>query len=497
MPKQHSLPPSAASLTASMRDLGYSLETAVADLVDNSISAGAGKVDVICDVNSKDPSLAVIDDGSGMDEDEILAAMRHGSAKPSEQRSPDDLGRFGLGLKTASFSQCRRLTLVSRKGHKVGGAEWNLDLVDSKDDWIISILDAAEASDTPFFDEIPEEGTAVVWRNLDRLSEGETGHKRDEIVNEKLAVLERHLALVFHRFLAGEVKRRRKLTITINGHPVDPFDPFCRKNPATQMLPEEVVRVGGVKVRMQPYILPHHSKLTAQEYDFYQDRSDFLSNQGAYIYRNGRLMAWGDWFRLVPKGEATKLARVQIDFPSSLDQGWTIDIKKSKATPPYQVRERLRQIVSRITGRSKTVHSGRGKKLFEETKAPIWERYADKGAIRYSINLDHPLIRSLSETLPDEKTQAFNELIAAIGSSVPIEMIYSDFSSSPKEINQGKSDSGGVQERLERFKSFIYGDKPFNADEFRAVIESTQLFRHEMEAVEQFIRKEAENAEST
>ena len=117
---------------------------------------------------------------------------------------------------------------------------------------------------------------------------------------------------------------------------------------------------------MQPYVLPHHSRLSAADYDFYQDRSDFISNQGGYVYRNGRLMAWGDWFRLVPKGEATKLARVQIDFPNSLDEAWTIDIKKSRARPPHTVRERLRQIISQITGRSVTVHRGRGQKLFQE-----------------------------------------------------------------------------------------------------------------------------------
>src|SRR3546814_1140154 len=140
------------------------------------------------------------------------------------------------------------------------------------------------------------------------------------------------------------------------------------------------------EVRLQPYVLPHHSRLSASEYDYYQDRSDFISNQGGYVYRNGRLMAWGDWFRLVPKGEATKLARVQIDFPNSLDEAWTIDIKKSRARPPHGVRERLRQIINRITARSVTGHRGRGQKLFQERQAPFWGRYADHGRIRFALN---------------------------------------------------------------------------------------------------------------
>ena len=390
MAREHRLPPSASSLFASLRDLGYSLETAIADLIDNSISANATTVEIYCDLTQSDPTLAIVDNGKGMTADEVVAAMRHGATDTKQKRAPDDLGRFGLGLKTASFSQCRCLTIVSAKVGVVSGAEWNIDLVDKRNDWIVSIPDDDEIAMLPFVDQLKGNGTVVIWRSLDRLFEDETGKRRDEIVNEKLDVVEKHLALVFHRFLSGEVKRRKKLFISINGHSVEPFDPFCWKNDATQILPEEIVRIGNTSVHVQPYILPHHSRLSAKEYDFYQSRSDFISNQGAYIYRNARLMAWGDWFRLVPKGEATKLARVQIDFPSSLDESWTIDIKKSRARPPPAVRERLRQVISRITGRSTSVHRGRGKKLFEEIEAPIWERYADQGRIRYSLNTTHP-----------------------------------------------------------------------------------------------------------
>lgn len=490
MPRQHRLPPSAASLTASMRDIGYSLETAIADLIDNSIAAGATKVDVVCDVNSQEPVVAVIDNGGGMDDAEMLNAMRHGSASPSEQRSPDDLGRFGLGLKTASFSQCRRLTVISRKNNSLSGAEWNLDTVDSEDDWLISILGSDEIAESPLFDLLPSCGSSVLWRNLDRLSEGESSAKRDEIVNEKLAVLDKHLALVFHRFLSGEVKGRKKLEIAINGHPVDAFDPFCRKNPATQMLPEEIIRVGGVDVRMQPYILPHHSKLTATEYDFYQDRSDFLSNQGAYIYRNGRLMAWGDWFRLVPKGEATKLARVQIDFPSGLDQAWTIDIKKSRATPPHQIKDRLRQVITRITGRSENVSRDRGKRLFQEAKALLWERYADKEAVRYSINTEHPIIESLFRKLCEPEQKLLKELLSGLSSSLPIEMIYSDYSTRPKRVQQSNPEVSDLVSRLSVLKNAIFPEGEFDPEKFREILDSTNLFSERAEEIEEFIRKE-------
>lgn len=487
MARLHHLPPSATSLTASLRDLGYSLETAIADLIDNSISADATDIQIFCDLSRSAPVLVIADNGRGMTEAEVIAAMRHGATDPRKKRGPKDLGRFGLGLKTASFSQCRRLTVVSTQRGERAGGEWNLAQVEDNDDWFISVLDQEEIAAQPFFDTLSDTGTLVIWRDLDRLFEDETGLKRDEIVNEKLAVVERHLSLVFHRFLAGEVKGRKKLAIRINGHQIAPFDPFCRKNAATQMLPEETVWVDDVAVTMQPYILPHHSRLTASEYDFYQDRSDFISNQGAYVYRNGRLMAWGDWFRLVPKGEATKLARVQIDFPNSLDEAWTIDIKKSRARPPHAVRERLRQIITKITARSVTVHRGRGQKLFEETAAPFWERYADHGGIRYAINAQHPLIASLCARLVPEDAETLCIVLYSIAASLPVEMIYSDYSTHPREVGQATADQTRTLDRLKSLKQVLYGDGPGDPKAFLQIVRSTRLFEGQIETAEKFV----------
>ncbi len=487
MARSHHLPPSAASLTASLRDLGYSLETAVADLIDNSISADATEVQVFCDINRSAPVLVITDDGRGMTEDEVIAAMRHGTTDPRKERGPKDLGRFGLGLKTASFSQCRRLTVVSSVGGLRAGAEWNLARIEKEDDWFISVLEPDEIVEQPFFEMLGETGTLIIWRDLDRLFEDETGQKRDEIVNEKLAVVERHLSLVFHRFLAGEVKGRRKLAIRINGHPIAAFDPFCRKNEATQTLREEKVWISDVPIVMQPYILPHHSRLSASEYDYYQDRSDFISNQGAYVYRNGRLMAWGDWFRLVAKGEATKLARVQIDFPNSLDEAWTIDIKKSRARPPLAVRERLRQIISQITARSVTVHRGRGQKLFQESQAPLWERYADHGGIRFAINAGHPLIVSLVARLTPDDASSLCVLLDSIAAALPVEMIYSDYSTHPREVSQAAVDKEQTLDRLKSLKQVLYGDGPGDPQAFLQIVRSTHLFDGQLETAEKFI----------
>jgi Histidine kinase-, DNA gyrase B-, and HSP90-like ATPase len=487
MARPHHLPPSAASLTASLRDLGYSLETAIADLIDNSISAEATDIQVFCDMSRSVPVLVIADNGRGMRESEVIAAMRHGATDPRKERGPKDLGRFGLGLKTASFSQCRRLTVVSTVKGERAGAEWDLARVEEDDDWFIAVLEPDEITAQPFFEVLGETGTLIIWRDLDRLFEDRAGQKRDEIVNEKLAVVERHLSLVFHRFLAGEAKGRRKLTIRINGHPITAFDPFCRKNEATQMLREEKVWIGDVAVVIQPYILPHHSRLSASEYDYYQDRSDFISNQGAYVYRSDRLMAWGDWFRLVPKGEATKLARIQIDFPNSLDEAWTIDIKKSRARPPHAVRERLRQIINQIIARSVTVHRGRGQKLFQETQAPLWERYADHGGIRFAINMEHPLIVSLGARLSVADAASLYVLLDSIAAALPVEMIYSDYSTHPRKVSQATADKDQALDRLKSLKQVLYGDGPGDPQAFLQIVRSTRLFDGQIETAEKFI----------
>ena len=487
MAVEHRLPPSASSLSESMRDLGYSLETAIADIIDNSISAKATEIDIFCNLAADNPALCITDNGKGMTVESLLLALTHGAISPKAKRLPTDLGRFGLGLKTASFSQCRELTVITSQKGKKTAAQWDLDLVDKRDDWIVTILDDQEITDFEFVEILPSNGTMVVWKKLDRLFEDMSGVRRDEVVNEKLALVENHLALVFHRFLVGEFKLFKKLAVRINGHKVVPFDPFCRANKATQLMPEEKVLVDGETVRIQPFILPHHSKLSAAEYDFYQDRSDFISNQGAYVYRNGRLMAWGDWFRLVPKGEATKLARVQIDFPNTLDESWTIDIKKSRARPPQAVRARLRQIIAKITNSSTRVHRGRGKKLFDEIEAPLWERYADQENVRYAVNAKHPLVESIANVLSAEHAETLSTVLEVIASSLPIEMIYSDFSMSPQDLTQACLREDEIVDKLRSLKEMLDKDGSIEEAAFREILRSTRLFEQHSHVVEKYI----------
>lgn len=485
--KEKYLPPKAASLSESMRDLGYSLEAAVADIIDNSISAGASIVNILFDTQCSNVRLAILDNGRGMNEDELVEAMRHGAHNPRSRRTKGDLGRFGLGMKTASFSQCTKLTVISSKKGIKSGAVWDLQLVSDRDDWIIGVLDDCEVTHAAYSDRLGVKGTLVLWENLDRLCEGTADNVNEKLIFEKIREVEKHLSLVFHRFLGGEIKGR-KLNISINGHEIAPFDPFCTTNRATQLLNQEIIRINGEEVSIQPYILPHHSKLTQKESDFYKSRSDFLNNQGVYVYRNGRLMAWGDWFRLVPKGEATKLARVKIDFPNCMDEQWTIDIKKSRAHPPLQVREQLRKIIGRIADSSIRVHKGKGKRLYDSIPKPIWLRTAKQGAVEYSLDRQHPIISACAKKLVESDFRRIDEVFSAIESSIPIELIYADYSVSPQDFERGHDfEKEEVMEKLDAVLSILKLNKTVTEESFKEIVYFLKPYSDYVDYVDEFI----------
>ncbi|MFU8771988.1 MAG: ATP-binding protein [Anaerolineales bacterium] len=485
--KELTLPPRAAALSESMRDLGYSLEAAVADIIDNSISAGASKVDIFSDVLNSGACLAIIDNGTGMDDAELVTAMRHGSQNPREKRSADDLGRFGLGLKTASFSQCTKLTVVSCKQGKRSAVVWDLQLVSDRDDWIVCVLDDNEISALPYIVKLIGDGTLVLWEDLDRLCEGDTDIVNEKLMNEKIREVTKHLALVFHRYLNGEI-RGKKLNILINYHELKAFDPFCTSNKATELLRQEIIRIDDNEVIIQPYILPHHSKLSAKEKDYYNSRSDFLNNQGVYVYRNGRLMAWGDWFRLVPKGEATKLARVRIDFNNSMDELWTIDIKKSRAYPPHPVREQIRKIIGRITASSSRVIKGKGKRLYDSAPKPVWLRIAGQGLIEYALDRNHPVINAVCAKLEDSEVRKMEEVLSIIESSIPIETIYADYTVSPQEFESGKNiETGEILRRLEDLWAILSITPDGGDASFRDVVRSIRPFSDYPDVIDAFI----------
>ena len=432
------LPPYAPTLIESTRSIGYTLESAIADIIDNSISASSSNVDIF--YFPIDSYIAILDNGCGMNSDELDAAMRYGSQNPNEKRAANDLGRFGLGLKTASLSQCRILTVVSKQGSCIEARRWDIDHVISVGDWSLLILETDEEIDSiPRIDKLKElkSGTLVVWQDLDRLKMGELDFNRS--MGKKMDDARAHLSLVFHRYITGE-PGLKKMILKMNGTPVEASDPYLiRRN--TQVMSDEIMDIEGSKVIVRPYILPHISNLSAEEIKALGGKEGLRKSQGFYVYRNKRLLVWATWFRMMRQGELSKLARVQVDIPNELDNLWTLDIKKSTALPPEMVRNNLDSIIERLAERSKRTWVFRGKKETHDSVIHIWNRYKGKqGGFYYNINRDHPLIEIFENTSPQLK-QNLEALLKTIETNIPLNQLYLDLTSEKPVENETETTS--------------------------------------------------------
>lgn len=439
------LPPYAPILMESTRAVGYSLETAVADIVDNSIAASASRSEIFF-FPLGEAYIAVLDNGTGMNEDELNTAMQYGSKDPVDRRGTADLGRFGLGLKTASLSQCRCLSVISKQGETLIGRRWDLDHVANACDWSLLLLDQDEIQTVPEIQHLLEKdsGTLVVWQNLDRLQAGEI--QFEQTFGRKMDVVRDHLALVYHRYLSGEAGIK-KLRIEINGERILPADPFL-KDKSTRPMDDEVIVIRGEKVLVRPYILPHISRMTSDEISLLGGKEGLRRHQGFYVYRNKRLLVWGTWFRMMRQGDMSKLARIQVDLSNALDDLWALDIKKSSALPPAEMRENLRSIIDRIAEKSRRTWTFRGKKEISDTTVHVWNRLkSPSGGIYYEINREHPLVQQLTGCHESLKKPLL-ALLQQIEKSIPLNQLYVDLNNDEKVDNDQEQDPAAVGDAL-------------------------------------------------
>jgi hypothetical protein len=427
--------PGASAMMESLRAFGYSTPTAIADLIDNSITAGAANVWITFFWDGPGSYVSVLDDGCGMSEDELTASMRAGSRSPLEERTSDDLGRFGLGLKTASFSQCRQLTVSSKsKGHRRATRRWDLDHVRECNEWRL-LKGPATGSEARLsaLDGL-KHGTILLWETMDRVVPGtdvrsEADHAR---FRGLIDAVEEHLAMVFHRYLAPSFR------IFINGeetrHLVRPWDPFLSTHAATQQLPVEPIKTPSGAIFVRPFVLPHKDKLGDRVHQQAAGPSGWNAQQGFYVYRNERLLVAGDWLGLgYTKEEHYKLARIQVDLPNTMDSDWDIDVKKSRARPPGSIRDRLKAVAELTRGRAVEIYRHRGK--YGARKAPTPESFAwlpgeRKDRVVYSVNREHPLVAAVLAAAGGNRP-AVEALLRLLEETVPVRQIWLDAAQKP------------------------------------------------------------------
>lgn len=477
--------PNAPAMIESLRAVGYTVQAAVADLIDNSISAHARNVWVNFLWDGPRSFVAIADDGDGMDDESLTEAMRLGSRAPFEVRDPGDLGRFGLGLKTASFSQCRRLTVWSRSdspGFSI--RSWDLDYVCETREWRLLKEAAPGSPERSALLEEPASKTIVVWENLDRLTgnqrtDDDRAHRR---FLETVEAVEDHLAMVFHRFLEPPPE----LAIWINGCQVVPWDPFLRAETATQQLAEETFPTADGRVVVRPFVLPHHARLSADVHQRAAGPDGWNARQGFYVYRNRRLLVPGDWLRLgFQKEEHAKLARIQVDIPNTLDNTWQIDVKKSTARPPGALREELRRIAKVTRKQATEIYRHRGKVITRSASRSdsfVWKQVVRRGKTTYRINREHPVVQEALEQA-GENRERVESLIRVVEETVPAQLISLRSSQAPDEQALPFEDATGeVTELLQRLYESLRSSG-LNHEEARDRLAALEPFNHFAELI--------------
>jgi hypothetical protein len=360
--------PSAKRLVTSLRDLGYDFSQAVADIVDNSIEAGASIVAIDIEFDGDDSWVRIADNGKGMKPEQLREAMRYGAERKYDE---DDLGKFGLGLKTASMSQCQCLSVASRWNPDrvdIAAYSWDLRHIEKTNRWEILPLERNGLGPTirnPLKDTV---GTVVLWQRLDRIlgykhPYGEAARKRlSQICRE----MESHLGMVFHRFLSGEVKGRR-FKLLLNGNQIKPWDPFCRGESKTKKLEPMVVSVyhEGVSadVLFEPYILPHQDDFSSPEANRLASGSaNWNQQQGFYVYRAGRMIQSGGWSNLRAPDEHTKLARIAVSFAPILDDAFKINVAKMRVQLPASIRDMVKEAMGPVAKLAREIYDRKGSK---------------------------------------------------------------------------------------------------------------------------------------
>lgn len=442
--------PTADILMTSMRAMGYTFESAIADIVDNSISALARKIWIRFPIDPIDCYVAICDDGFGMNKEELFDAMKYGSEQKRDNRASNDLGRFGLGLKAASLSQCRRLTVASKKDGEISAYIWDLDVILEKKNWYMIECSANQISQIKHISWLDnlDAGTIVVWENFDVI-EKSSGNVYAELSKLQESTSD-YLSLIFHRYL--NKSGNNKISIKINNFELSGLDPFLENHNKTNVRREIKIPIedsNGIErmVVVQPYVLPFQKDLSAEDKKMSGGLENYRSKQGFYVYRNERLIVWGTWFGR-HRDELTKYARIRVDIPNTLDDIWGIDIKKQNAKIPSMIKVRLTRAVDEAMDIAVKAQKFRGRveKVDDEIDY-IWDRIKGRGEnFTYKINRNSKIFNLIHNSVSDEVWSQFDMVLEEIENAIPYQQIYIDKS-------QNKVDEEIDDERIAEIKA--------------------------------------------
>ncbi len=448
--------PNPEYLIKSIAEQGYSLETSLADLMDNSISANASRIEVLIDFESEPFRLFLSDNGDGMTEEELSLNMRFPSCSPEQSRTPIDLGRFGLGMKTASFSQTRKFTVLSRKkgSSQYSGRTWDVDFL-KENGWKIIVNSPNEIDEliTQYqtlsieynkqFQDFSA-STIVIWSGLYKFENYLSDSNRKRALQKEITeVTNDYLALVFHRFME---KDNAPLKIRINNTHVIPFNPFPENEKDFRQIEPRQRPFENDVIKIEGFVLPSRAMKESQSglNNWTTKHRGLMDMEGLYIYRADRIILFGGWNGIIKKAPRLQLARLRVEVGNSVDHLLHLNVAKSQIVVPHELRNAFESYIEDLKYEAEREFYNRGIRKFSGQKSTenfqLFERNSSNKGSLLELNRNFPLIKALHSELNKEQISKLNLLLRMINTRVNnIRHVHEEKEFSGIEENDGLS----------------------------------------------------------
>lgn len=426
-------PPRPEFLIKSIAEQGYSLETALADIIDNSISADANLIEILTSIKDGKITLYISDNGNGMTEEDLKKNMQFPSNSIDEPRGKKDLGRFGLGMKTASFSQTRKFTTISRKKdtEKYSGATWDVEYLKTCGEWRIIInndddvntkLDEYSQTSNEHFNRFEnyKPNTIIIWDGLYKFQNYiESKNLEIAFYNEIDKIVTEHLSIVFHRFIEST---ENPLKIKINNIILNSINPFPEIGTGLRSLELKTKPFGKGVLNMQGFVLPVSATDSENARIWTTENKNLGDLEGLYIYREGRVIFYGGWNGLIKKQPHLKLGRLKVEVGNSNDDRLQLNVAKSNIVVPYEHKFSLLRCLSDLDKQAKIEYGNKGLKktsvLGKQENINLLNKFHSTKGLKVEINLNFPILKILTEELSESQLSKLKMFIKTINTTI-------------------------------------------------------------------------------
>lgn len=458
---------------------GYTFNTAIADILDNSIYAGASEIDIHWDYDALNPKLTIIDNGQGMNAKEVKEAAIIANKSIDQTREHNDLGRFSTGLKSASVSFCGRLIIISKKvKSEAHNVVFDFDEVKRSNKWY-AVYDHHDYLD---FNE-HDSGTMIIWENLKILDVDV--FKDNRFVFEKLEDLSKDLSHIF-----GRIIRESKLTITVNGknNIIKAWDPFYTTNEKTQHIFEDKKAYKGEEIEVNGFILPVYSNLAEEQQEVMKGKG-LREQQGFYIFRNKRLIQEGGWLGLegIKLDSKSDYARIMVDISSNLDKYFKVNYLKNSIELPAELHADFIKIAKFMKKESTKNFNYKKKPIFKKSKGnevnvPVWETTFYDGCMHSRLNRDNPVIKNLACKLTKKE---YNQLLTIIEEAIPISVIQSN------SVNVKDNTKKNIPELIDDHYKILF-ERGLNIDQIKMELAKIEPINNHMDLIYEYFTKKGD-----